>query len=172
MKNVLTAGFMVILVLFLSSPAMADMYKWVDQDGVTHFSDKPPASEQNVDTIKTPDYPQQSVNTAPKVPAVDGQQKTSSADHKKTREKSKADVNVSPTVEIFTTSWCRYCKSAIEFLRSHGIDFKQYDVEKDPKAAARMQALGGRGGVPFAIINGKRLYGFSEQSYKKALGLQ
>jgi hypothetical protein len=34
-----------------------------------------------------------------------------------------------------------------------------------------MKALGGRGGVPFAIINDQKIYGFSEDTYKRVLGL-
>jgi hypothetical protein len=34
-----------------------------------------------------------------------------------------------------------------------------------------MKSLGGTGGVPFAIINGKKVYGFSTKSYKQAFGL-
>jgi glutaredoxin len=75
-------------------------------------------------------------------------------------------------VEIYTTSWCGYCKKAIHFLRTNNIPFNQYDIEKDPRAAKRMKALGGRGGVPFAIINEHKLYGFSENSYKRVLGIR
>jgi len=35
-----------------------------------------------------------------------------------------------------------------------------------------MFALGGTGGVPFAIINGKKVPGFSTIIYKQALGLR
>ena len=83
----------------------------------------------------------------------------------------KSNVYFNNKVEIYTTSWCRYCKNAIAFLRSNRIDYTQYDIEKDPKAAAKMKALGGKGGVPFAIINEKKIYGFSAESYKQALGL-
>jgi glutaredoxin len=74
-------------------------------------------------------------------------------------------------VEIYITSWCRYCKEAIAFLNSNRIQFKQYDIEKDSKSAAMMKKLGGTGGVPFAIINGKKIYGFSKERYKQELGL-
>jgi glutaredoxin len=56
-------------------------------------------------------------------------------------------------------------------LRSNHINFRQYDVEKDRKAAARMRALGGTRGVPFAVINGKKVGGYSPDAYKQALGL-
>ncbi len=57
-------------------------------------------------------------------------------------------------------------------MRTNLIKFKQYDIEKDPNAAKMMFALGGTGGVPFAIINGKKVPGFSTSTYKHALGLR
>jgi glutaredoxin len=76
-----------------------------------------------------------------------------------------------PQVEIFTTSWCPYCVKAVKFLRDNNISFVEYDIEKDERAARRLQQLAGRGGVPFAIIDGKSISGWSEQAYKQALGL-
>jgi glutaredoxin len=77
-----------------------------------------------------------------------------------------------PQVEIFTTTWCPYCVKATSFLRANNIPFVEYDIEKDAQAAQRMQQLAGRGGVPFAIINGQQIRGWSEPAYKQALGLK
>jgi glutaredoxin 3 len=77
----------------------------------------------------------------------------------------------SPQVEIFTTSWCPYCVRATNFLRANDIPFVEYDVEKDAGAARRLQEMTGRGGVPFVIIDGHKIHGWSEQAYKRALGL-
>ena len=72
-------------------------------------------------------------------------------------------------VELFVTSWCPYCTKAKEFFRSRGIQIKVYDIEKDPQAAARKKKLAGRGGVPFALINGKAISGYAPEQYKNAL---
>ena len=40
---------------------------------------------------------------------------------------------------------------------SNGIGIRQYDVEIDQRAAARMRKIGDTQGVPFAVINGKKL---------------
>jgi glutaredoxin len=76
-----------------------------------------------------------------------------------------------PSVEIFTTTWCPYCVKAVGFLRANNIPFVEYDIERDARAARRMEQLAGRGGVPFAIINGQQVRGWSEAAYRKALGL-
>jgi glutaredoxin len=73
------------------------------------------------------------------------------------------------TIELFVTGWCPYCKSARRFSQSRGIAFKEYDIEKDTVAAARKNRLDGRRGVPFAIINGYGIHGFSEAAYARAL---
>jgi glutaredoxin len=75
-------------------------------------------------------------------------------------------------VEIFITSWCPYCDQAIKFLKDNRIPYVAYDIEKDSKAAKRRDSLSPRQGVPFAIINGKKIYGYSAQVYSEALGLK
>jgi glutaredoxin len=76
------------------------------------------------------------------------------------------------TVEIYVTSWCPYCTQAIRFLQNNNIPYVVYDIEKDSEAAKRKERLSPRKGVPFAIINGKKISGFSEQIYSRALGLK
>ena len=76
------------------------------------------------------------------------------------------------TVEIYITAWCPYCAQAIKFLQDNGIPYVAYDIEKDSGAARRRERLSPRRGVPFAIINGKQVYGFSEQLYSEALGFK
>ncbi len=75
----------------------------------------------------------------------------------------------SPEVELYTTSWCRYCEKAREFFRSRNIPFTEYDIEKDKSAGRRKQKLDPAGGVPFAMVNGQAIRGFSETAYARAL---
>lgn len=164
MKTCMTTTLLLIAILFATAPAIADMYKWVDKNGVIHFSDTPPKSETAVETYETSTYQE------PAAQPVIAEGETAPSPTPEAKPKSEG-VRQSNAVEIYTTSWCRYCKDAIAFLRSNRIDYQQYDVEKDPKAAEKMRALGGRGGVPFAMINGKKIYGFSKETYKTALGL-
>ncbi len=80
-------------------------------------------------------------------------------------------VEAAPPVELFIADWCPNCRKAMDFLRSHGIEFVAYDVEKNETAARRKKQLDKRRLVPFAIINGKKVSGFSENEYLKALGI-
>ncbi len=44
----------VSVLLFFSSVSPAEIYKWVDEKGDTHYSQKPPNSDVNVETVKPP----------------------------------------------------------------------------------------------------------------------
>jgi glutaredoxin len=64
-----------------------------------------------------------------------------------------------PTVELFVTSWCGYCKMMEEFLDKKGIPYKTYDVENDDQAAKVYRSLHGRG-VPLVRVGSKVVYGY------------
>ncbi len=74
-----------------------------------------------------------------------------------------------PSVEIFVTNWCPACKKAEDWLRANDIPFTQHNVQKSRQAAQRMAALGGDGRIPFAVINGSKIVGFTPALYRKAL---
>jgi glutaredoxin len=82
---------------------------------------------------------------------------------------SLSENRTSPKVELYTTSWCPYCEKARDFFRSRGISFTEYDIEKDQNAAARKDKLDKKKGVPFVIINGRGMHGWSEAGYEQAL---
>jgi glutaredoxin 3 len=63
---------------------------------------------------------------------------------------------VSKPIELYTTAGCPYSEAAREDLEWRGIDFVQYDVEKDQKARERMLELtGGTRTVPVIFEVGK-----------------
>ena len=76
-----------------------------------------------------------------------------------------------PRVELYSTNWCGYCKKARLFFRNRGIRFVEYDIEKDLNAAYRKMQLDSGRGVPFAVINGQKISGYSEVRYIQALEL-
>ena len=73
------------------------------------------------------------------------------------------------TVELFVTEWCPYCKQAIAFLESRGISPTIYNIEHDLDAARRKKRLDPQEGVPFAIIDGHFVHGFSKKFYRLVL---
>ena len=63
---------------------------------------------------------------------------------------------MSKSIELYTTAGCPYSEAAREDLEWRGIDFVQYDVEKDQKARERMLELtGGTRTVPVIFEEGK-----------------
>lgn len=53
---ILTAALLTLSLLLPVSAAAAEVYKWVDEDGVLHYSAQPP-SNQAAATVDTPDSP-------------------------------------------------------------------------------------------------------------------
>ncbi len=99
--------------------------------------------------------------------AVEGT--TFSGNSSSAEDKFVASLQETNQVELYVTSWCPYCRQAIDFFRSRGIYCVIYDVERDDDAARRKKELDPRKGVPFAVINGIKIHGFSEKIYLKAL---
>lgn len=138
----------VILALVLQGIAGAAIYRWVDQNGVVTFRDSPPAENPH------------------------GAQLVSSAGHPPITSSPASEESaaaVGPQVELYVTSWCPYCKQAEEFFRSQGIPFIAYDIEKDSAAARRKEEFAKGKGVPLALINGQKIYGYSAEAYREAL---
>jgi glutaredoxin len=130
-----------ILALGISS---AEIYKWVDENGVTHYSDSPTG---NIPGPTETEYDEiQSADPAPAAtpPLPDETQKgTLDSDFFNILdENQEAEVAVNnPTVEI----------------------------EKDQQAAARMRTFTNRRAVPYVVINGQGIQGYSVAAYEQAL---
>ena len=59
-------------------------------------------------------------------------------------------------VELYTSAGCPYSAAAREDLEWRGVDFVEYDVERDPEAYERMIELtGGNRTVPVIVEGGK-----------------
>ncbi len=158
-KEIITFVFILLtFTIYLCTTAAAEIYKWVDDKGEMHISDSPPPGAKSPGEMKVyKDRQEDNLDTAP-VPARKNEESRPALERK-----NKADV------VLYTTSWCPYCRKARDYLRSRGVDFIEYDIEKDKEAAVRKRQLDNRGGVPFAIINGRSISGFSESAYERAL---
>lgn len=59
-------------------------------------------------------------------------------------------------VELYTASGCQYSEAAREDLEWRGVEFVEYDVEKDEEARKRMlEITGGNRAVPVIVEEGK-----------------
>jgi glutaredoxin-like YruB-family protein len=181
----------IVLVLSMGI-SWGEIYKWVDENGVLHFSDTlpPETSETTWEDEEgylhfsgaPPEEPSEPVEeetpvTDDLIPQEPLEQNPVSQDAKVDFEvldtlmesNTPSPKHLQPKVELYVTSWCGYCKKATSYFRSRGIVFAEYDVEKDQNAARRMMELTSSRGVPFAVINGQRIHGYNEAAYEEAL---
>jgi len=63
---------LILIGIFLSVGINAEMYKWVDEDGNTHYSQSPPINNTNVEIINPPG----TVDTKGAAEVLDDQKKT------------------------------------------------------------------------------------------------
>ncbi len=142
---------MVLISMFLFTMlADAQLYKWKDENGATYFSDNPPVEDEvRVSTINPE-------NIGGSVSAV----------------KNDGVGLVKNRVELYSTSWCIYCKKARAFFHKNKVRFTDYDIEKNAAAALKKKRLDSQRGVPFALINGVKIHGYIESEYVKALNIK
>jgi len=116
---------LLILILTITSTAWAgSIYRWVDKDGVVHYSDHAPDNDAVKGDIET----RQATAGDPSPGTAAG---TIGAPSKSIQTPPDDARHENAIVEIYTTSWCRYCKDTKRYFRSRGISFTEYDVEKD-----------------------------------------
>ena len=59
------------------------------------------------------------------------------------------------SIELYTTAGCPYSEAAREDLEWRGVDYIEYDVERDEEARGRMLELTGNRTVPVIFEEGK-----------------
>ncbi len=60
------------------------------------------------------------------------------------------------SVVLYTAAGCEFSEAAREDLQWRGVEFVEYDVEKDPEARERMLGItGGNRTVPVLVEEGK-----------------
>ncbi len=80
---------------------------------------------------------------------------------------------------VYAISTCGFCKRALTFLRSHSVRFKYiyvddlpFDLKDEIKSFLR-EKFNQQIRYPFVIIDNDRcLIGFTEEEWKKTLGLE
>ncbi len=163
---------LVVIVILLSCSVSwaTDIYKWEDEDGVVHYTDTPPGDMSEWEDVgeATTEDNRQYENDEPQRPAFDTQAITELL-NELNDETEDVEEEIQHSVELYTTSWCSYFKKAKAFLRSKGIAFIEYNIEKDKAAQKRMRSLTKSRAVPFAVINGQQIQGYSTSAYERAL---
>ncbi len=141
MNNKLTLLIIILLTSF-TQHAYSKIYKWVDENGKTQFSDQKPPEGQISETIKL------------KINSI------------KNPHLSKHTLNSSSNVVIYSASWCGVCIVAKRYFKKNNIPYKEYDIEKSNKGRNDYKHLRGRG-VPIILIGKQRMDGFDVSTFEK-----
>ncbi len=143
--NVHTKSYYFLISLFLcvlfSESAFSEVYRWIDENGKTHFSDKP-------STTHSSELVELRINTYEAV----------------TYDTSSIDVG--KKVIMYSASWCGVCVKAKRYFKKNGIQYTEYDVEKSVKGKREFKKLGG-GGVPIILVGKRRMNGFSAENFQR-----
>ena len=71
---------------------------------------------------------------------------------------------------MYATAWCGYCKKARQYFADNGIDFVEYDIEKDRAAKRDFDTLLGSG-TPLLYQGYTRVVGFDQRKIEKEFDL-
>ena len=75
-----------------------------------------------------------------------------------------------PTIVMYSTSWCPYCDRARRLLASKNAAFEEIDVESAPEKRAEMLQRSGRRSVPQIFIGDQHVGGSDDLAALEAAG--
>lgn len=142
------ASILAMAGLLCQATASAQVYKWKDEKGVTHFSDTPPASAKPTQPVEVKTY--QTATATPVLPS-----------------ELQAVVRTNP-VTLYSTSQCDACNQGRAQLLRRGIPYS----EKTVVTAADMEVLaraGSVGRLPLLVIGRNRQIGYDQVTWDEAL---
>lgn len=135
---------LVLLLLWAAGAAQAQMYKWKDAKGVTHYTDTPPPSGATAAAMKSHGAP------SPSLPY-------------ELAEPAKARP-----VTLYTTAACMACDEARNMLRARGIPFVEKTVNSNDDHAALKRA-GSNGQLPLLLVGRSKTVGFEQVAWDTML---
>ena len=153
-----------MIVACLSLRAGADqkrtLYQYVDDQGTIVFVDsleKVPADQRK--NVKERHYIERRQTVIDQV----------SQKIEERQEKNQTKKNRNPTIVIYETAWCGYCKKLKRDLNAMGFSYQTKDIEKDSNAKREFKHKFGRGGVPISEIDGQVVRGYNIKRVKELL---
>ena len=74
-------------------------------------------------------------------------------------------------VQVYSTSWCPYCKRAKALLEAKGVSWDEVDLDEQPDRRSEMiERTGGRTSVPQIWIGGEHVGGCDDLMALEASG--
>jgi glutaredoxin len=139
---------MVLPALLCFGTAGAQVYKWKDDKGVTHYSDQPPPPSTPARTrVEVKSF---STGGAVELPP------------------ELADAARNRPVTLYTTGQCQGCDNARAMLMARGIPFREKTVNSADDQAAFKQA-GGANQLPLLLVGRTKLAGYEQSAWDSLL---
>jgi len=135
--------YLIIMLLFASQIATAEIYKWTDESGRVHFGDSP-SDETTAEQVSV---------------EVNSYKNVTYENIEFYKEAS------SKRVIMYSTSWCGYCKKARSYFKNNDINYVEYDIERNERAKQEYDSLGGTV-IPVILVGKKRMNGFNVAGFK------
>ncbi|MGO4378306.1 glutaredoxin family protein [Pseudoduganella sp. RAF53_2] len=134
-----------LVLLCAAAAAQAQMYKWKDDKGVTHYTDTPPPASAKKAEVK-------SFNTGgnPDLPP------------------ELADAVRARPVVLYTTANCAGCEQGRALLNNRGIPFRERTVTSADDQAA-LKAAGSDGQLPLLTVGRTKQVGFESSAWDELL---
>lgn len=133
-----------VALLVIATPASAAIYKWKDEQGQVHFSDRPVAGAETAELQPI---------TFTGMPVI-GDLGTG--------------ADSAPRLRMYGTRWCGVCRKARQWLASHHVAYDDIDVEASDAARVEFKRAGGSA-YPFFVAGRRTLLGFSEDRINQLL---
>ena len=141
---------------FTASYVQAEVFKWTDENGQVHYSDKKPENQRVIE-IKIKPHVQAPLISPTDLSETPNTDESEPAVTKPYKKKQK--------VTMYAASWCGYCKKARTYFKKNKISYTEYDIEKNASANKRYEKLGGVG-VPLLVAKRKTMQGFNVAQFE------
>jgi glutaredoxin len=145
-------------LVFLPRFLHAQVYYWVDENGIKHYSDTAPENRKGLRDFRVIENGPDS-QTSSETDAL--------SDSSALQDPQKI---VMPPVKIYTTSWCKYCKRAKAWMNQNAVPYEEFDIEQSKENNRQYKALGGKS-VPLILVGKRRMSGWDEDKMRQWLGM-
>ncbi len=82
------------------------------------------------------------------------------------------DASRARRVVVYSGPGCPACGQLKNYLRRHGVAFREVDISRDPRAAEKIARRSGMMAVPQTDVNGRLVVGFDRAKLDRLLGIQ
>jgi glutaredoxin len=143
--------------LSLASGAGAQVYRWTDSAGKTHYGDKAP------EDLKTQEV-KINVQSFDGPPQIDDW----AAIIRRPAAQATRSMGNAQGLTMYSATWCGPCKRAKAHMAKNGIAYRDVDIDASDANRAEFKSYGG-GGVPLFISGNTRMRGFSAEGLDRLL---